>query len=113
MIATIIGGTNPASLRSNFSKEARAGSRSKRLITTEAWPPFRVVVWATGLVVSPVILSYCWRLSYLVRKLRETSVDKEDDVSIYELRFYIVSYGVDNLLYTVSVQPHTQEYVAR
>jgi hypothetical protein len=36
MIAMIIGGTNPASLRLNFSKEARTGSSSKRLITTEA-----------------------------------------------------------------------------
>jgi hypothetical protein len=69
-------------LRLNFSKEARTGSSSKRLITTEACPPFKVVVWATMLLISPVVYTGPSELSYLVRMLHGTWVGKEGVVSI-------------------------------
>jgi len=51
MILTI-GGTIPTSLMLNFSKFARNGSSSNRLITTDTWPPLKGVVWATFVKVS-------------------------------------------------------------
>lgn len=51
MILTI-GGTIPTSLMLNFSKFARNGSSSNRLITTDTWPLLKAVVWATFVKVS-------------------------------------------------------------
>lgn len=47
MMAMIIGGTMRPVLILYFEILARKGSRSKRLMTTETWPPFKQVVCAT------------------------------------------------------------------
>ena len=76
MIAITIGGTNTTSLSSNFSIFARAGSNSKRLMTTASCPPFKIDVWAATCAISFLDIRESLISTSLEQKQRGTLVGK-------------------------------------